>query len=336
MVRGPERDLALSQRGPEPRLAGARARRWREERASGFGRRPVEIGTRQEEVLRACLGRDVGSAGPAAQHLVERLGAGDVDHDERGARDLGEGDGAMRGLALESFGMRDRMVAEGGAPGRHQAVPRAADRGVVLGVNHHANSFGPGRIQNAEHEVVRDRETRVSHEELDRGDATPRQFRDLGFDVAAGVLGENAVKAVVDDRLAVGSGQCAAERRQRVHARTRHGEGHDAGGAAVGRRDRAGGEIVGRVGAAPARLVEMAMGIDAARHHPASSGLDRLGAREATVERRDAAAVDAHVAIRPARVECHAAAADHEVMHGATSSNPGSPYAAAVTMISTR
>ena len=40
--------------------------------------------------------------------------------------------------------------------------------------------------------------------------------------------------------------------------------------------------------------------------------------REVAVERGDAAAVDADIAIRPARVERHAAATDHEVMHAAT------------------
>jgi hypothetical protein len=76
-----------------------------------------------------------------------------------------------------------------------------------------------------------------------------------------------------------------------------------------------GQEVVGGLHALPGRLVEVAMRIDPAREDPMPAGLDRLDAREAPVQRRDPAVLDADVAFDPLVAQRDAPAPDHALKH---------------------
>src|SRR5258705_6543891 len=106
-----------------------------------------------------------------------------------------------------------------------------------------------------------------------------------------------------------------------------NGERDHRGGAAERGRSGARREAVGHDRAAGrkalrSRLIEMAMGIDAAGHDEALTGLDgALAACEAIGEGDDLAAADTHVAFGAVARGHHGSAADHQV-EGAHAINP--------------
>ena len=67
------------------------------------------------------------------------------------------------------------------------------------------------------------------------------------------------------------------------------------------------------------------MGIDPARQHPGAGRIESFGARKPAPESRDAAALDADVALGPAFVQPDATTPDHDVMHRAKRPQPPSP-----------
>ena len=111
-------------------------------------------------------------------------------------------------------------------------------------------------------------------------EATPRggEAFELRLDVVAGAHGDDGVQAIVDDGLPSARCKRPVERADRGHVLAGHAEGHDAGGAAEGRRDGAGLEVVRIAGAAPDGLVEMAVGVDAAGQTQLARGVDGSGA----------------------------------------------------------
>ena len=171
-------------------------------------------------------------------------------HDQdRQIDDLGERDRPMSRLALGCGGVGDGMELRGGTAGPDQALREPGDDVVVLGVDHHHRALAPRRRENVEDLAVVQLERVVGHVDLERGVAVRDQRRQLLAEHLLGRVRNDQVKGVIDHRLAARAGVVVLDHGAERLAPVLRREGDDAGGAAAGRRDGAGAEIVRRGGA---------------------------------------------------------------------------------------
>jgi hypothetical protein len=104
--------------------------------------------------------------------------------------------------------------------------------------------------------------------------ATPsRTMSSMSSRPAVAQIGDDHVQAVIDAGFALGLFPPGVERVAHARAFGLDGEIDDGGGAAEGRRARAGFEIVGGRGAAEGH-VEVGVDVDAAGHHQHAGGVD--------------------------------------------------------------
>ena len=122
------------------------------------------------------------------------------------------------------------------------------------------------------------------------------------------------MEGVVDGRLALGAAVIVVDRRPQALALHLRGEGHHGGGAAAGRRAGAAEEVVGHHRPVAGRLVEMAVGVDAARQHEAAARIDLLApGGQPVAESGDPALAHADVGAEDVGGGRHRPAADHEI-----------------------
>ena len=82
-----------------------------------------------------------------------------MDDGHARAGHFGEGQCAMRRLALHGLAVGDDMVADVGAAEIDQALARAADGGVVFGMDHDDPAEAARGVEDPEEEVVVDGKT---------------------------------------------------------------------------------------------------------------------------------------------------------------------------------
>ena len=177
--------------------------------------------------------------------------------------------------------------------------------------------LAPRRRQRIEHLAVGELDVVVGHVDLERGVALGDQGREiLAHDLLAGV-GQDHMEGVVDQRLAVGALVIAVDHVAQPLAAALVGEGDDGGGAAGRRRPAAALEIVAEHRAVGGVLVEMDMGVDAARHGDQAGGVDLLLALvQPLAQGHDPAGRDADIALHHVCGGRNGGVADHEIILG--------------------
>jgi hypothetical protein len=289
---------------------------------------PGQVVQGQVQVLRAGLGEHVLAGVAGLRDRGERLRGGQVHDVQRRARHPGQLDRPVGGLALQfrrpGQAVLHRIGAALGQRGGNQLV----DGDAVLGVHHDGGADGPRLGHGAQDLTVRRVEhARVSHEHLEAVHA--------GLDAGLHLL-ERAVvdvrhdhvEAVVHRAVAVRLAVPLVQGGQQRGPLGLHREVDDRGGAAPGRRGGAGGERVGREGAAE-RHLQVRVRVDAAGDDVRAVGVDDpvghprplLGdVRAGRGQRGDALAVDEHVGGQRAGRVDDRATADQRHHHGLTNS----------------
>ena len=206
---------------------------------------------------------------------------------------------AARAVASASCAGRpgQRVELRRGVPAAERVGHEHVDGGAVLGVDHHEAAQLARLPQRPEDcPIVGHQPAGIRHEHLERRDALAAgEFAHLGPGLRA-ALPHHHVEAVVDDGLPFSLRHPGVERGAQAFAGLRCGEVDDRGGAAVGRGDGPGLEVVGG-GDVPCRHVQVRVRVDAAGHHEATRGVDyRVGLRRQSLpEARDDAFVDVDV-----------------------------------------
>ena len=165
-------------------------------------------------------------------------------------------------------------------------------------MDHQHRLLAPRGGERIEHLAVGQLHVVVGHVDLERGVAVGDQGGEiLAHDLLAGV-GQDHMEGVVDQRLALGALVILVDRVAQRLALALVGEGDDGRGAAGRGRPAAALEIVAEHRAVGGVLVEMDMGVDAARHGDQAGGVDLLLALvELLAQRHDPAAHDADIAL---------------------------------------
>jgi hypothetical protein len=190
------------------------------------------------------------------------------------------------GLRLQQ-GLADfTVVARIGVTGGECLFHQHVDGDAVLGVHHGepavvgAPLHGPQDLP-----VVAVEDTRIRHEQLERGDSFLDEQIHL-LERVLGDIGEDHVEAVVDGALAVGLGVPGVQAFAQGPADALHGEVDDGRGAAPSGRTRTGLEGVGG-GRAAERHLHVGVRVHATRDDVLPRGVDD-GVRRPTLRQRAA------------------------------------------------
>ena len=182
------------------------------------------------------------------------------------------------------------------------------DGDAVLGVHHHHGALVRRRLHRLQDlAVVREEHARVGHEQLEAGDALVVDEVLHGLQRLVVDAADDHVEAVVDGAVAVGLAVPGGQAVLDPLAGALHREVDDRGGAAVGRRSRAGLERVRGERAAEGQL-HVRVDVDTAGDDVLAGGVELLvvvadGGPAGLEQPDDALAVDQHVH-RPARRWC--------------------------------
>ena len=166
----------------------------------------------------------------------------------------------------------------------------------------------------------------VGHVDLERGVAVADQRRQFLAENLRRRIGDDEVERIVDDGHARGAAVVVLNRGAQALALLLRGERHHRRGAAARRRARAGEEVIGHDGVVARRLVEMAVGVDAAGQHEQAARVDLALARRQTLgERGDPAVAHADVGVEHVDGGGDLAAAHDKVEFGHSLRFPPNP-----------
>ncbi|KAG1251442.1 hypothetical protein G6F68_012268 [Rhizopus microsporus] len=172
-----------------------------------------------------------------------------------------------------------------------------ADHVVVFGVHHGQRALARGDRKHVQQLLVVQLELVVGHEDLERRDAGADQLGQVVVQRLRRGVRDDQVIAEVDDRFRRGRGGVLVRHlAQRLPAVLR-GERHDGGVAAMGRGHGRAVPVVGAQHAHAGELFDVAMAVDAARHHQPAGRVDgALASGKPGREGGDDAGDDADVA----------------------------------------
>ena len=165
-------------------------------------------------------------------------------------------------------------------------------------MHHDQPAFAPRDLEHVEYLRVRKLQVVVGHVDLERSAAVADQLRQFVVQHGGRGVGDDQVERVVDAGLAGSATVIVLDGRRERMALGLGGERDHGGGAAAGSGTGAGREIVGHDHRCGHRLVEMAVGVDAARQDVAAGGIDfARAALQPLAESGDASAAHANVAM---------------------------------------
>ena len=199
-------------------------------------------------------------------------GTRDVEHLDRLIHHLGERDRAIGRLALHHLGPRPRMILRRAAAVRHQRGGAPADRLVVLAVHRHQRAGASRRRQHADELAIVQMRRLVGQKHLQAAHARGNHLRDFVAHHAVRRIGDDLVEAVVHHRL-LRPPMVLGQRVADAMTLELRGKGDDGGGAAGQARGAAGDETLLVRTAVRAQLLDVAVRIDAARHHVQPAGV---------------------------------------------------------------
>ena len=209
------------------------------------------------------------------------------------------------------------MKAGRDTPGGLQTARKPLDAVGVFGVNHGHGTVLPGHRQHIEDLTIVELEVVVGHVDLERRVALRDQLGQLALQHVGRRIAHDQVKGVVHMGLALGSAvvvlhRCA-QRLSLVLGRKRD----DGGGASAGGRAGTGVEVVRHAHRRRHGLIQVAVGVHAARRHDAATRVDFAhpgGQRRTNLD--DTSLVHADVAIKAVTGGRDARVAHHEVEGG--------------------
>ena len=309
------------QRGPQRILRPLVAQGWRHDVLGD--REVVAVVDRvvEEQVVRAGLGEDRDAGVARLHHVLEGLARRQVHEVHRRVGQLRQLDAAMRGLALQDRRPRQCVVARRGVALRQRLADQQLDDVAVLGMQrHHAAMLADQAHGLEDGGIVDHHAARIGHEHLEAAHAL----------VADGVLHvaqdglvdvrQDDVEAIVDAGADRRPGLRARDGVERALVLALEGEVDDGGGAAEGRRARAGLVVVagGRVAEG---VVQVGVAVDAAGQHQQAGGVNHPGVRadvEPLADHGDLAVLEQHVGVVVVHGRDDAAVADQgAVAHAA-------------------
>jgi hypothetical protein len=317
VVGGEYRERAVLDAAPDELLVRRIARRRGADVLGALEAGPVHVVRGQEQILRAGLAQHAQAARLGAADRIDRLAPGDVDDQDRHVEDFGQRDRPLGRLALGRGRVGDAVKLGRAMAGGEQALGQPGDHVVILGVDHDHGALAPRGREHGEHLGIVELEGVVGHINLERGVAVANQRRQFLAQHLLGRIGDDQMDRVVDHRLALGAGPVGLDHLAQRLALVLGGEGDQRGGAAAGRRDRAGAESIRGLDPLGAGLGDVAVGVDAAGQHQLAARVDGLvAARQRLAERHHPAVLHAEVAAASARGGDHAAAPDDEIEFG--------------------
>ncbi len=197
-------------------------------------------------------------------------------HDVDGnARHLSQRDGAMHGFGFGQRGARERVIDGRGFAFGQRLAHDDVDHAAVLGVHADERAVLRGLLQRAKNSgVIHHQDVRIRHEELEAGHAFAHHVVHV-FEARFGKIGDDHVQPVIDAGLRFRLLPPGVQRVAHLGAAGLDGEIDDGGGAADGRRARAGFEIVAGCCAAE-RHVEMRVRVDAAGKQQHAGGVQHF------------------------------------------------------------
>ena len=127
---------------------------------------------REQQILRAGLGKRGQAAVARLAHLVQRVLAGEMHNIDRHAGHLRHGDGAMHGLSLGLRGPRERVIDGRGLALGQRLLHDHVDHRAVLRVHADQRAILRRLLQRLEDRgVVHHQHVGIGHEELEAGHA---------------------------------------------------------------------------------------------------------------------------------------------------------------------
>ena len=191
------RQLVGTQTPPEHRVVLTGPKRGRADELGALEPRPRHVVLREEEILRARLGKGVLAPRARLHNGVERWFRGEVDDVERRLGDLGETDGSCRRLALQLGRAGETVEDRVGLAAGEGVLDDGVDGDAVLGVHHDEGAVARRPVHGPVDVLVGGVEhSRVGHEELEARDALgdervhllERRLIDVGDDGVQGVV----------------------------------------------------------------------------------------------------------------------------------------------------
>src|SRR5947209_2880678 len=212
------------------------------------------IVNREEEVLRARLRESRQTAVARLAHLIQSVGATEVDDIDGRLGHLRNRDGAVDALGLGDCGPRQRVILRRGAALRERALDGLVDDDAVLGVHaDEAAALARPRHRAEDGRVVNEEDAGVGHEHLEARHALVHD-RVQFFDAIVFKLGRDEVEAVVNRALPLGLRVPVVQALDERLPLVLHSEVNDGRRPAVRRRNRARAEVVGRFSPAERQL----------------------------------------------------------------------------------
>ena len=205
------------------------------------------------------------------------------------------------------------MVARMAMPGGEQRRPGAGDDGIVFGVDADQRPASAGQLHHPQNFRITKLDV-VGGEDLQRPVPGGHQRSEVGLKARDRQVGQGEVEGVVDHGAPFGAGGVVRQCVGQGLPGSLSGEGDDAGGPTHGCGPGGGLEGIGVPLAHARHLLDMGVDIDPAGHDHATSSLDhpaRSGHRRA--DRRDAAAIDAQIALDNALGRDDLRLSDHKI-----------------------
>ena len=152
-------------------------------------------------------------------------------------------------------------------PARSSLFSQPADAVGVLRMDHHQRALVSCQREHVKDLAVAQLERVVGHIDLERCVAVADERGQLLTQDLRGRIGDDKVKRVIDEGLAIGAAMVVGDRFAEALALHLGRERHQRRRPAACRRPRSAGEVVGHNRLVPGRLVEMAVRIDPAGQH---------------------------------------------------------------------
>ncbi len=228
-----------------------------------------------------------------------------------------EADQPLEGLGLAPARMADGVIFRCRVAARDETVGHPLDHAVVFGVGADQRAVLPGDRHHVQHLFVEQPHIVVGHEDLDGAVAEFDEPGEVPFERFAAGVRDPQVEGEIGQGAALGESRVIGDDRVQAVPAMLGGERNGGGGAPEGGRAGGGLEGVGVHDAAAGQLLDVAMGIDAARQDELVGGVDFLRAsRKIAPEGDDFLAADGHIHGDNALDGADATTANHEIVYG--------------------
>ena len=299
MIGGNHLQVIVFQSRPQFFLMPFFAQRRSEDILGAFEAGRVHVFERKVKILRTGLGVDRQAAIAGLANFFQRVVAAEVHDIDGGIGHLGQGDGARSSLGLGRGRAREGVILGTGLAFGQCLLDDHVDGAAVFGMHaDHRAGLGRGAHGFEDAGVVEHEDARVSHEELEAGDAFAHQLRHFG-ELGVGKVGDDAVKSVIGHRFRRRFLHPGVEGGAQRLSFVLNGEVDQGRGAAESGGASAGFKVIG-AGSAAKWHIQMGVDVDPAREHVLARRIDQacgIFARQAGAHGNHAATFDRDVSL---------------------------------------